>query len=48
MIYIKWGTDWIGREDSAPSIISILIDIPLKLGNVRKPLWGDGESQARL
>jgi hypothetical protein len=42
MILVKWSTDWTNREENSPSIISLLIDIPLKVGHVSKPLWGDG------
>ena len=55
MIFIKWSTDWTGRSDLAPSLITQLMNIVLKLGDIvriRKnnvdeplPLWGDGTSQ---
>ena len=55
MIFIKWSTDWTGRSDYAPSLITQLMNIVLKLGDlvrIRKdnvdaplPLWGDGTSQ---
>lgn len=42
LIYIKWNTDWTGRENMAPSIISILMGMVLKNGSVdNKPMWGD-------
>lgn len=41
LIYIKWATNWIGREYMAPSIITTLMGIALKNGSVEnKPLWG--------
>ena len=55
MIFIKWSIDWTGRSDHAPSLISQLMNIVLKLGNLVTirvgdveeplPLWGDGTSQ---
>ena len=55
MIFIKWSIDWTGRSDHAPSLITQLMNIVLKLGDIvriRKdnvdeplPLWGDGTSQ---
>lgn len=46
MIFIKWSTNWDGREASAPSIISQLMNIFLDFGNVDgKPLWGDDNTQ---
>ncbi len=41
MIFIKWTTDWTGREGNAPSIITLLMKIFLDKGSVDgKPLWG--------
>jgi hypothetical protein len=46
MIYVKWSIDWFQYLDknnfhTAPSIISMLMNIFLKLGDVGDtPLWG--------
>jgi V-type H+-transporting ATPase subunit a len=34
MIFIKWSTDWTGIEDKAPSLITQLMNIYLKVGSV--------------
>lgn len=34
MIFIKWATDWTGREGSAPSLVTLLMNIFLGLGTV--------------
>jgi V-type H+-transporting ATPase subunit a len=34
MIFIKWSTDWTGKTDQAPSIISLLMKIFLNGGSV--------------
>ena len=34
MIFIKWSTDWTGKTDKAPSIISLLMKIFLNGGSV--------------
>ena len=40
MIFIKWSTDWSMNSSNAPSIISTLMNIFLKLGSVEnKPLY---------
>ena len=45
MIIFKWLENWEGKENLAPSIITIMINIPLKSGNPGDlPLWGDGSS----
>lgn len=47
MIFIKWSTDWTGKSDKAPSIITLLMNIFLKGGDVEnKPLWGTAETQS--
>jgi hypothetical protein len=47
LIYLKWCSDWtttINSEKSPPSIISLMIDIPLNFANPGPvPFWGDGE-----
>lgn len=48
MIIIKWLTDWekIGT-DKAPSIINLLLDTFIKMGNVHPKLYGiEGEQKA--
>lgn len=48
LIFCKWGTDWtenIKNKNAPPSIITIMIDLPLNgadPGNV--PLYGNGDS----
>jgi V-type H+-transporting ATPase subunit a len=41
MIFVKWGTDWSAYgTDQAPSIITLMINIPLKGGSTDgQPLW---------
>jgi V-type ATPase 116kDa subunit family len=34
MIFLKWCKDWNGIENRAPSIITLLMNIFLKLGSV--------------
>lgn len=42
MIFIKWATNWAGRTDKAPSIITLMINIFIKKGSVSDmPLWGE-------
>lgn len=42
LIFIKWGTNWSPDYFLAPSIITIMIDIPLKMGSTEnRPIWGD-------
>jgi V-type H+-transporting ATPase subunit a len=51
MIFIKWGTDWgYNWDDTAPNLISILMNLILKLGSLdeQNPLWGDGTDQESL
>jgi V-type H+-transporting ATPase subunit a len=49
MIFLKWSIDWSGNLDNAPSLITQLMNIFLKLGSVQgKPLWGDGSSQVLI
>ena len=49
MIFFKWAFDWSGKLDKAPSLITQLMNIALKLGDVEgKPLWGEGPSQIML
>lgn len=44
MIFIKWSTDWTLNSSKAPSIISTLMNIFLKLGSVDgKPLYNLSE-----
>ena len=46
MIFIKWATDWSDIEQRGPSLITQLINIPLKGGEpAGVPLWGNGDSQ---
>jgi V-type H+-transporting ATPase subunit a len=46
MIYIKWSTNWSYVGQNAPSIITLLISIPLNGGDVGEvPLFGDGGPQ---
>ena len=46
MILIKWNTDWDGRLEQAPSLISQLINIVIKKGSVNDlPLWGTVKEQ---
>jgi len=33
LIFYKWGTDWRGNSAKAPSIITTMINMPLKLGS---------------
>jgi V-type H+-transporting ATPase subunit a len=49
MIFLKWATDWTGRTSAAPSLVTQLMNIFLKLGDVQgKPLWGDGSLQLTI
>jgi vacuolar-type H+-ATPase subunit I/STV1 len=51
MIFIKWSTDWnYNWEDTAPNLITVLMNMFLKLGALddQKPLWGDKEGQEVL
>ena len=42
LIFLKWSVDWRPDYYMAPSIITIMIDIPLKLGSTEnRPIWGD-------
>ena len=42
LIFLKWAIDWSPDYFLAPSIITIMIDIPLKLGSTGdRPIWGD-------
>ena len=42
MIFVKWGTDWTDRTSTAPSIITLMINFPLKFGSPEGfPLYGD-------
>jgi V-type H+-transporting ATPase subunit a len=42
LIFLKWGIDWQPDLFMAPSIINIMIDIPLKMGTTEnRPIWGD-------
>ena len=42
-IILKWTTDWSARENAAPGIIGLMIDMPLKAGDeIEYPLWSDG------
>lgn len=42
LIFLKWAFDWSSDFSKAPSIITIMIDIPLKVGSTEgKPVWGD-------
>jgi len=48
-IIFKWLKDYGGYEEKAlhaPSIISLMINLPLKEGkpDPERPLWGDGTS----
>jgi V-type H+-transporting ATPase subunit a len=46
LIIIKWVTDWTGRENKAPSIITQMMDIFLNFGYIGDtPLWGTSEQQ---
>lgn len=43
MIFIKWGVDWTGNTQNAPSLINLLMNIFLNFGSVDgKPLF-DGQ-----
>ena len=43
-IFVKWNTDWTGKTDKAPSIIGLMIDMPLKSGDpILNPLYGNGK-----
>ena len=45
MIIMKWLTNYEGRENEAPSIISQMINIALRGGEINgSPLVGDFES----
>lgn len=50
MIIVKWCTDWLSMTDKAPSIITTLIDMVLKIGAPPPdtPLWGNGDEQKSL
>lgn len=49
MIFIKWSIDWSSNLDKAPSLVTQLMNIFLKLGSVQdKPLWGDGSTQVLI
>ena len=49
MIIYKWCINWSKHLDAAPSIITLMIDIPLKMGSPdKKPLWGNGDEQTKL
>ena len=37
LVVVKWTTDWQGREDVAPSIIGIMIDMFVNLGEPQDP-----------
>jgi len=44
LIIIKWNTDFTGKENDAPSIITMLINMPLKGGDPGPfPLYGDSD-----
>ena len=46
MIIIKWCTNWDGRLEEAPSLISQMINIFIKKGSVNGlPLWGGVQAQ---
>ena len=49
MIILKWLTDWSGREGQAPSVITQMINIALKGGEINgTPLLGSAEDQMFL
>lgn len=51
MVLIKWCTSWdYNFNDKAPNLITVLMDMFLKLGQVDKdrPLWGDGTEQQNI
>ena len=49
MIFLKWSIDWTGKLDEAPSLITQMMNIILKVGSVEgKPLWGDGSIQLEI
>ena len=49
MIFIKWSIDWTGNLENAPSLITQLMNIFLKVGSVQgKPLWGNGDTQVMI
>ena len=44
MIFIKWASDWnYNYEDNAPNLITVLMNMFLKLGALddQESLWGD-------
>lgn len=42
LIFLKWAIDWKPDYFLAPSIITVMIDIPLKMGSTEnRPIWGD-------
>jgi V-type H+-transporting ATPase subunit a len=46
MILIKWCTDWTFVKQAAPSLITQIINIPIKNGDPGPmPLYGEGTSQ---
>ena len=46
MIFYKWDQDWSRDTSRAPSIINIMIQIPLKPSlKIDPPLYGNGEGQ---
>lgn len=49
MIVIKWCTDWTSVHQNAPTLITTLINIPLKNGDPGPvPLYGDGTAQQSI
>ena len=49
MIFLKWSINWSDDLQSAPSLITQLMNIVLKVGSVQgKPLWGDGSDQVLI
>lgn len=49
MIIIKWVTDWSWVHQNAPSIITLLIGIPLRGSEPGPvPLYGNGEAQRQI
>ena len=49
LLVAKWLTNWDGRTSQAPSIINVMIQMPLRpMDPISPALWGDGSSQLQL
>lgn len=49
LIILKWLTNWSGREHEAPSVITQMINVALKGGEINgSPLVGDADFQVFL